>query len=352
MNLKLFKKKKYLTIMVDHAVTINTGEIQDKTFLDNNVDRLIEWYSNNILKGQSNIEDKYFEPRELSNFIDKIAVWYELRYPDYEIDRMYEPYVKDGKNINKVMFQNNPYIKELLDGNDDVNALDWNDFYNKDVFINSLSWKELYHLKKPEYPVSVQLDSKNEISFLLNKDGTVAKANGLDDDKIKGMHIKDVLEVLKSKNLISMHNNLEKIIKDYEDRDYLSNEILNAAMHRIMERGGNVIGSRRGLLFAKEFGLDVNVPMEYGIDLNNPNLKEFINECIKSGGDINLVCHNDLSIQEIITMENKKGRYTLEEDELHQRLVDILDSQVDQEVVDEDIKQKRIERKLEKSKRM
>ena len=36
---------------------------------------------------------------------------------------------------------------------------------------------------------------------------------------------------------------------------------LNCVMYRIIERGGNRIGPRRGFLFAKEFGRNIDIPM-------------------------------------------------------------------------------------------
>jgi len=61
-------------------------------------------------------------------------------------------------------------------------------------------------------------------------------------------------------------------------------------MYRIIERGGNRIGPRRAFMFAKEFNLDINIPMKYGVDHSDPGLYHFISEYIKSGGAKDLVC--------------------------------------------------------------
>ena len=41
-----------------------------------------------MIEGQYTDIDEYRVPIELRDFIEKMAVWYELRYPDYEINRL------------------------------------------------------------------------------------------------------------------------------------------------------------------------------------------------------------------------------------------------------------------------
>ena len=57
--------------------------------------------------------------------------------------------------------------------------------------------------------------------------------------------------------------------------------MLDAVMYRIIERGGNRMGPRRGFLFAKEFGRNIDIPMMYGVDYSDPGLRSFIIEYIK-----------------------------------------------------------------------
>ena len=138
---------------------------------------------------------------------------------------------------------------------------------------------------------------------------------------------------------------------------YKKDEMLNCVMYRIIERGGNRIGPRRAFLFAKEFNRNIDVPMKYGYDFSDPGLRLFINEFIKAGGSMELECYNNYffrkdkelrtkSIREILSRENL---FTSEEKQLHQKLVDLLASQVDYDYVNsEKVKKLRIERKLEK----
>ena len=135
----------------------------------------------------------------------------------------------------------------------------------------------------------------------------------------------------------------------------------------IYERGGNRIGPRRAFLFAKEFGRNIEIPMMYGVDYSDPGLRKFINEYIKAGGSKDLLCYvgyfsrasktekiDIVSMQELIrSIHNDCAtKYTPEETELHQRMVNALASQVDiEEIKKEKVKQLRLQRKLEKSRK-
>lgn len=43
-------------------------------------------------------------------------------------------------------------------------------------------------------------------------------------------------------------------------------------------------------MFAKEFNLNIDIPMMYGVDESDPYLGNFILEYLKAGGSTNLVC--------------------------------------------------------------
>ena len=103
--------------------------------------------------------------------------------------------------------------------------------------------------------------------------------------------------------------------------------------------------------------------MIYGIDTSDPELRIFINEYLKVGGSTDLICYSDYfsrankyekvhttSISEIL--QSKYPSYTEEECELQQRLVLILHNQINPEHFrKETVKQLRIQRKLEKTKK-
>jgi len=355
--------------------------------LDAKVDDYIQWNYENMIKGHYTDVGEYWVPIELRNFIEKMAVWYELRYPDYEINRLMPGSGQESTEISDVMFNSNNYINDLFDENDDVRAIDWDEFYNTHAFIKSLPWEERYRFQRarykdlvylnPNYTLHSPMEVERKTAHLhLTPNGFVKEAEGVEcyskfkvtNEELKGKHVKEVVELLKERGITlpsdneleSTINNVEKFIKEKEG-------MLDAVMYRIIERGGNRMGPRRGFLFAKEFGRNIDIPMMYAIDCSDPGLRLFINEYIKAGGSKDLICYigyfsrtnkskklDTISIQDLILTQNNNAAtfYTPEETELHQRMVNAISSQIDQEEVrKEEVKQLRLQRKLVKSRK-
>lgn len=334
------------------------------------VESFINWYSNNMIESFYNEVGKYHQVNNIRNFIEKMAVWYELRYPDYEVNRLIHSSSDELININDIMFKNNPYINDLFDEKEDINNLDWNDFYNANVFIKSLPLEERFYLLKPKFRGIVYFDPDKRGAHLhLTSNGFVEIAEDVErftngeikDEEIEGLYLDKVLDLFKEKNIeLPKNNELEKELDNINNCKYQKEELLNCVMYRIIERGGNRIGPRRGLLFAKEFNRNIDIPMSYGFDYSDPGLKSFINEYLKLGGSKNLKCYEDyfwnvnnkdkvntVSIEKILLNLND---YTAEEIELYQKLVNVLNSKVDQDYVkNEEVKRLRLERKLVKS---
>ena len=78
------------------------------------VTRDIQWNYENMVKGHYTDIGEYWVPIELRNFIEKMAVWYELRYPDYEINRLMPGSGQEEIKINEIMFNENTYINNLI----------------------------------------------------------------------------------------------------------------------------------------------------------------------------------------------------------------------------------------------
>ena len=343
--------------------------------LDEKVDEFIKWYYENMVKGHYTDIGEFHFPREMRNLIEKIAVWYELRYPDYEVNKLMHCCGQEEINVNDVMFRNNPYVNELLDEESDTKELDWDEFYNTNVFIKSLPWEERYVFAKPRYRDIVYLKPESRNAHLhLTKNGIVEMADDVSvwtdgvikDEELEGLNIQRVLELFNEKGIkLPENNGLEKAIKDVNKWNYQRDGILDCAMYRIIERGGNRIGPRRAFLFAKEFGRSIDIPMMYAVDRSDPGLRLFMNEYLKAGGSKDLICYNGyfsraskkekvdtISIQELILTQNNNAAtfYTPEETELHQRIVNAISSAVDHEAVrQEEVKRLRLERKIEKS---
>ncbi len=321
----------------DSSNTVTNYELNDK------VDAFIKWYYDN---------DKfsYFgKANRMRDFIEKMAVWYELRYPDYEIERkMFDVEIISGKEISKIMFQDNEYINTLLDNSSKISEFDWSKFYSAKAFISSLPNSERIYFK-PRFQKSFYLGENFYVR--LSRKGTVLEIidilGDLDlliaSDNIIGKNIKDVVKIFEDNGIeIKENSDVKRIIKLYDNWVYQKDEMLNCVMYRIIERGGNRIGPRRGFLFAKEFNRNIDIPMIYGIDTSDPMLGDFIMEYLKAGGNEDLIClygygfrdkQNEplrtISLKEVmklkgVSLELEKEKTAKKE--VFQRLVDDLSS--------------------------
>ena len=70
-----------------HRITSPAAEAMSKHFqkmypesLNDKVDNFIDWYSINMVKGIYTDIGEFHRPKEMRDFIEKMAVWYELRY--------------------------------------------------------------------------------------------------------------------------------------------------------------------------------------------------------------------------------------------------------------------------------
>lgn len=343
--------------------------------LDDKVDEFINWHFSNMVKGHHTDIGEYNRSTKMRNFIEKMAVWYEFRYPDYEIIRLMSGSDQENIEIDDVMFNSNKYINEQLAEDSDIRVLDWDEFYNTKTFIHSLPSDEKCLFQKPKYRNLVYLEP-NRAHLYLTSNGIVEASEGLGaytklkikDQDLQGMHIKNVIKLLQENGIILPNNNeLEATIHNAENWIYQKEEMLNCVMYRIIERGGRRIGPRRAFLFAKEFGRNIDIPMMYGVDYSDPGLRKFMNEYIKAGGSKDLLCYvgyfsrasknekvDIVSMQELIQSIHNDcfTKYTPEETELYQRMVNALANQIDKdEIKKEEVKQLRLQRKLEKSRK-
>ena len=371
------KTTKYTFTTTDDFSSIKNIDLNKK------VDDYIEWNYENMVKGKYTDVGEYRVPIELRNFIEKMAVWYELRYPDYEVNRLMPGSGQESINISNEMFNKNTYINELFDENSDIRTLDWEEFYNTHAFIRSLPWEERYRFQRVRYSDLVYLDPNYTLNnpasltacLHLTRNGFVKEAEKIDiysnykvtNEELTGKHIKEVVKLFKTRDIILPEDNeLEKTIQTEDNWLKQKEGLLDCVMYRIIERGGNRIGPRRAFLFAKEFKRNIDIPLMYAIDRSDPGLRIFINEYLKAGGSKDLICFvgyfsrtretkrlDIISIEELILKQNNNAAkfYTEEETAMHQKLVNILANQIDYEPVKQkDINQLRIQRKLTKNK--
>jgi len=237
----------------------------------------------------------------IRNLINKIAIWYELRYPDYEIKRIFDSGINNSENslISEKMFIDNPYIKEKFDvpnriKQSEISKLKWEDFYNKEVFISSLTEEE----QKLLFPIYSFVIYTNEIkntlrfkSLSLTSDGIIIRDESeLSEESLAGKHINDIPNIIKD---LPKNNAIEQEIRRYKKRVFIKEQILTCAMYKIIENN-ITYGSRRALLFAKEFNTNIDIPVMYGLDSwpNDEGIINFANEYLNLGGNPNLICYN------------------------------------------------------------
>lgn len=309
--------------------------------LDDKVDAIVKWYKENMVKDNYTKIGEYSEPIEFRNLIEKMAVWYEFRYPDYEVKRVLFG-LKEEKLVDNNMFNDNLYINEECDEFSEAKILDWDRFYNFDAFLKLLSINERYYFRKYQYPSIVYFSLKSRGRHLhLDEDGIVEMDEfSLKENNCEGKTIKEVVEIAKEKGIkFPEDSEMIQVIKEDENKEKLRDELLNAVMYRLIERGENRIGAYRAYLFAKEFKRNLDIPIMYGIDLSDPNLRLFLNTYLKDGGNPNLKCYigygsREKKYESLLTISinsllkiirhNEEEFYTSEETKLHQDLIKVL----------------------------
>lgn len=92
-------------------------------------------------------------------------------------------------------------------------------------------------------------------------------------------------------------------------RKFQENQITNNVdlhvLYRIIERGGNRAGPRRGLLFANDFSLDINIPIAYSIDWSDPYLYNFLRPLLLVL-DVETICPSGYFFRESEKLRNIK----------------------------------------------
>ena len=254
-------------------------DIYIKTFLNN---------YKNIIKKHYNGKDLQSKIMKMNNFIDKIAVWYEFKYPNNEINDV----ILNLLTVDKYLFTNN----DLL---------------------NVLNFEEKSYLIEPSYDNIAYLDSSFNSYLCLDKDGFIINAIGLDiitknncsDIKVIGMHLTNFLNLMKLRNIvIPCKNELYEEIEYVNDHKIIKENILESIIYMIMKRNKNFYSAKRAYIFAKEFNLNSEIPLRYGLYLDDPHLNEFINLYLKDGGNENLECYVDyFKSTKILTINDLKN---------------------------------------------
>lgn len=243
------------------------------------VNEYLNWYLITICDGN---KDKC---NDMKNFIEKVAVWYELKYPDYDINNIINHNAEYSDN--SYSFKHNYYENK-----------DSNNLYDINRFLKSLPSKEKSYFIKPEFKNTIYLDENTLL--IIDHNAYIKKSLNItyytdymvNDNEIININLKTLLRLFKERNIYV--KNSQEILKIINDIDNWNNQkvgMLNSIMYRIIERGGKKIGPRRAFLFAKEFNSNIDIPMIYGIDESDLFLNSFVNEYLDNGGLLNLECY-------------------------------------------------------------
>lgn len=229
------------------------------------------------------------EVKNFKNFTDKLAIWYELKFPDPKVISIFQ---------NEDIKLDEEFFNKSLDP-----------IYNTHIFINSYLYNEKYFLDKPVYPDVIYL---NENTYLkLTRKGIIKKAkgfilNGKDFSKIfEGINIKNLLSVAINENFpIKEQKIIANTIKEYYFKIKAKEILLDITLHKILKRGDKNIGSKRAILFAKEFKRNIDIAMKYAISTNDQNTKNIIKYYLKNNGNKNLEIIVDFyNIEKKMTLE-------------------------------------------------
>lgn len=183
-----------------------------------------DWCINNITN---------YDKKIIFNFIEKMSIWYEMRYSNQQIDNIFhiedisldKNEFIDSKAIMDVKNVLNDNEKEIF--SESINLLKWNDLFDFSTFYNTLNDYE-----------------------------------------------KDLLNINSSSTLE------EKILKD---------KILDMVLYKIIKNGDIVSGVERGFLFAKEFNRDLTIPFKY-ISRSPIRYKDMFLDLIKNGISLDFTC--------------------------------------------------------------
>ncbi|MBD9085597.1 hypothetical protein EGP64_02895, partial [bacterium] len=207
--------------------------------------------------------------------------------------------------------------------------------------------------------IQVKLSKKMNVSYLFN-----ITLNSIEHlSNIKGKNIDEAIQILKEHGY-ELEKNDRSFLEYYNSKKENSCKILEAVMYSLMKSGGRYAGPRRALLFAKDFKLNLDIPMSYGIIMDDKDTLYLIDEYLKNGGSEDLTCYVEsfrkdkkiMSLKDIIEkFLNDEPSFEIKQ-ELSERKYDLLErlvTSLNTYVVSTDmqrqkIKEIRIQRKMRK----
>lgn len=211
-NSRLYKLIDKLTLRSVTKISSYFGDKTKREQLSEEIDlkkKIVDFYEQYRKNFSHNV-------KFMDDFVNKMAVWYELRYTDDAVNRIIRYKYESSESIDDVIFKKNAYLIKELDEDSQVNflnKLNWIDFYNKDIFEKSLG-SEAFFLKKPKFKEQVYLDgqeSKRSPYFEFDEDGCCLKSYHVNHqcsiDPFVGMSASEVLQFMKNREMEIPENN-------------------------------------------------------------------------------------------------------------------------------------------------
>lgn len=251
-----------------------------------NMEHFIEVHSYDIDKPKEEAK------QDIRDFIEKMSVWFELRYPDSEIKKVFGS-INTEVDITTEIFYNNPNLADILKNSMTEIDLKWHDFYNYDAFYASLSEEEKSFLKEPCYPGLLYLYKGRPEHIHVFDDGLInieEYTEAYNSQDITFLYYKTVsvdqfIEYFKKQGK-TLPSNSEVISaqNSYDNQNKLRNNIIECVMYRIMMRGDRKESSlRRAYLFAKEFcTLEIEFLADYAVVYQDLELLRFMRKDLGS----------------------------------------------------------------------
>lgn len=339
-------------------------EFRTEDILDQKIEAYFEWYRENILKHYCREEERENEIEKLKKLIYKFVAWYEIRYPDYDLgDKIPFPYSDDSKKMNEILKEE----KQVSD------EFDWATFYDKKVFLKSLSRNEkrlisgnryytyyttfLWFQKEGDLFGRINLEISKKMNVVYTSILALTGNNNFHLKKdLQGKSIDEAIDILKTYGY-HLEDDSDISLQYQKNLRENSHKIFDTIMYSMMRSGGRYAGPRRALLFAKEFKLNLDIPMSYGVIMDDEDTLYLIDEYLKNNGHEDLVCYVNqkiMTLEEVINyLLNQEPSFEVKRElsvkkyDLLKRLVTSLNSQISSERLEkEKIKKNRIQRKI------
>ncbi len=326
------------------------------------LDKKVDYFLDEYYKFVSEKRRQYIANCEkvlMEAFIGKIVAWYETTYSD---DDLFYGFPSEYKDPREFITTLNAYERDYLHKHNYRDDLQDGEC----IYLNNNSIDYLMHARLYVSASGIIKNAENIYKF---------SGKRVKESEIIGLKLEEAIEVFKKAGVYIGNTKLMEIVNDHNKRLELREEMLDAIMYKLIEHGVyNNAGCMRAYIFAKDFDRDRRIPVKYSYIESSKAYREFINVYVHDGGSLDMKHYGNyfldkyrpvVKADERFSMEplrtgmaeiNNVDNNTEEEHNLYQRLANnlvngLVTSDAIDEMRNEAIKEKRLERKIAKSKR-